>query len=62
MPMHRLRHIHVTLLLKEHHSVKAVAERVGDSPATIEKTYAHVLVSMREAIVQTVAQVFQDQQ
>jgi site-specific recombinase XerD len=40
-----------TMLLKDGcHSVKAVAERLGDDPITIEKTYAHVLTSMRQEI------------
>jgi integrase len=61
LPPHRLRHLHATMLLKDgHHSVKAVAERLGDSPATIEKTYAHVLTGMREAIVQTIEQMYEE--
>jgi integrase len=61
LPMHRLRHLHATMLLKDgNHSIKAVAERLGDSPATIEKTYAHVLTGMREAIVQTIEQMYEE--
>lgn len=61
LPPHRLRHLHATMLLKDgHHSVKVVAERLGDSPATIEKTYAHVLTGMREAIVQTIEQMYEE--
>jgi hypothetical protein len=48
------------LLLKDGHSVKAVAERLGDDPATIEKTYAHVLPSMREAIVKSIECMFEE--
>ena len=60
IPPHGLRHTHITHLLKEGHSVKAVAERVGDDPVTIEKTYAHVLPSMREAIVKTIEQMYEE--
>jgi len=60
IPPHSLRHTHATLLLKDGHSVKAVAERLGDDPATIEKTYAHVLPSMREAIVKSIECMFEE--
>jgi integrase len=57
---HGLRHTHATMLLKDGHSVKAVAERLGDDPVTIEKTYAHVLISMREAIVKSIEQMYEE--
>ncbi len=59
IPPHGLRHTHITHLLKGN-SVKAVAERVGDDPVTIEKTYAHVLPSMREAILKSIEQIYED--
>jgi hypothetical protein len=38
----------------------AVSERLGDDPITIEKTYAHVLKSMREEIVQSIEQLYEE--
>jgi integrase len=54
---HGLRHTHATMLIKHHHDVISVAKRLGDRPATIEKTYAHALADMEEAMVKTVEQV-----
>ncbi len=61
IPPHGLRHTHATMLLKDGcHSVKAVAERLGDDPITIEKTYAHVLISMRQEIVKSIEQMYEE--
>jgi integrase len=58
IPPHGLRHTHITHLLRVGHSIKAVAERVGDDPSTIEKIYAHVVPSMREAMVKSIEQMY----
>ena len=60
LPMHRLRHYHITMLLKAGLPASSVAERVGDTTATIEKDYTHVLQSMREAVVKVIEQEFEE--
>jgi integrase len=57
---HGLRHTHATMLLKYGHPVIAVAERLGDDPITIEKTYAHVLQSMREEMVNSIERMYEE--
>ena len=46
------------MLLSNGHSVNAVAERLGDSPETIMRTYAHVTTGMQAEMVKTVEQVY----
>jgi integrase len=60
LPPHRLRHSHITMLLKAGLPASSVAERVGDTTATIEKDYAHVLQSMRDQVVQVIEQEFEE--
>lgn len=47
---HDLRHTHATMLLREGHNPKAVAERLGHDVRTLMETYAHVLPNMQEQI------------
>lgn len=56
---HGLRHTHATFLLRHGHSVNAVAERLGDDPKTIMKTYAHVLPSTQKEMVMTIEQLYE---
>lgn len=56
--IHGLCHTHATMLLSNGHSVNAVAERLGDSPETIMRTYAHVTTGMQAEMVKTVEQVY----
>jgi integrase len=58
---HGLRHTHATMLLMNGHSVNAVAERLGDDPETIMKTYAHVLPGMQKEMVKTIEQLYDDE-
>lgn len=46
--LHDLRHTHATELLRAGVYIKIVAERLGDSEATVMKTYSHVLPDMQE--------------
>jgi integrase len=43
IPLHGLRHTHASILLASRCSINSVAQRLGDNPATIMNTYAHVL-------------------
>jgi len=45
---HDLRHTHATELLRAGVHSKIVAERLGDSEATVMRTYSHVLPDMQE--------------
>jgi integrase len=41
--LHGLRHTHASILLASKSSINYVAQRLGDNPATVMNTYAHVL-------------------
>jgi len=41
-----LRHTHATILMNNGISVKAIAERLGNTPETIDTVYGHVLKEM----------------
>jgi integrase len=43
IPLHGLRHTHASILLASRCSINYVAQRLGDNPATVMNTYAHVL-------------------
>jgi integrase len=45
---HDLRHTHATELLRAGVHIRTVAERLGDSEATVMRTYSHVLPGMQE--------------
>ncbi len=57
--IHGLRHTHATMLLRNGMSVNAVAERLGDDPATIYETYGHVTPRMQFDAVRMTAQAYQ---
>jgi integrase len=46
---HDLRHTHATELLRAGVHIKVVAERLGDTEATVMRTYSHVLPDMQES-------------
>lgn len=48
---HTFRHTHATILLQNGATVNAVAKRLGDTPQTISKYYAHVLEEMNKEMV-----------
>jgi hypothetical protein len=47
------------MLLRNGHSVNAVAGRLGDSPETVMKTYAHVTPGMQSEMVKTIEQMYE---
>lgn len=51
IPLHGLRHTHASILLASRCSINYVAQRLGDNPATIMNTYAHVLPNEGNAAV-----------
>lgn len=57
---HDLRHTHATLLLQSKITPKAVAERLGDTVATVMNTYAHVLPDMQKEAAEKINNIFED--
>ena len=53
--LHTLRHTAITLMLTSGIPVHVVAARVGDTPATVLSTYAHLLPESDEIAAERVA-------
>lgn len=51
--IHSLRHSHATILMNDGVPVKAIAERLGNTPEMIHTTYGHVLREMEDKIIDT---------
>ena len=51
--IHSLRHSHATILMNDGVPVRAIAERLGNSPEMIYTTYGHVLREMEDKIIDT---------
>lgn len=51
--IHSLRHSHATILMNDGVPVKAIAERLGNTPEMIYTTYGHVLREMEDTIIDT---------
>jgi len=51
--IHGLRHTHATILMNNDIPVKAIAERLGNTPEMIHTTYGHVLREMEDKIIDT---------
>lgn len=49
--IHGLRHTHATILMINDIPVKAIAERLGNTPEIIHTTYGHVLREMEDKII-----------
>lgn len=49
--IHGLRHTHATILMNNGIPVKAIAERLGNTPEMIHTTYGHVLKEMEAQAV-----------
>ncbi len=49
--IHGLRHTHATILMNNDIPVKAIAERLGNTPEIIYTTYGHVLREMEDKII-----------
>lgn len=50
--IHGLRHTHATILINKNANVKAIAERLGNTPAMIYNVYGHVFKELEETSVQ----------
>ena len=48
--IHDLRHSHVSLLIELGYSTLAIADRVGDTPAMVDRTYAHLYPTVATSI------------
>lgn len=48
--VHDLRHSHVSLLVELGYSIQAIADRIGDTPDTVNRTYAHLYPDKRQQI------------
>lgn len=51
--LHSLRHSHATILMNDGVPVRAIAERLGNTPEIIHTTYGHVLREMEDQIIDT---------
>ena len=51
--LHMLRHSHATILMNNGVPVRAIAERLGNTPEMIHTTYGHVLREMEDKIIDT---------
>lgn len=50
--VHDLRHSHVALLIELGYRTHAIAQRIGDTPAEVDKTYAHLYPNKAQAVAQ----------
>ncbi|TKI69188.1 DNA integration/recombination/inversion protein [Lysinibacillus mangiferihumi] len=51
--MHSLRHSHAKILMNDGVPLRVIAERLGNTPEMIYKTYGHVLREMEDKIIAT---------
>ncbi|WP_320938822.1 tyrosine-type recombinase/integrase, partial [Lysinibacillus capsici] len=54
--IHGLRHTHATILMNNGIPVKAIAERLGNTPEMIHTVYGHVLQEMEEHTISVFSQ------
>ena len=50
--IHDFRHSHVSLLINLDCSIMVIADRIGDTPATVQSTYAHLYPEKRDVILE----------
>lgn len=50
--MHDLRHSHVSLLINLDCSIMMIADRIGDTPATVQSTYAHLYPEKKDVVLE----------
>lgn len=53
--VHDLRHSHVSLLIELGFQVHAIAKRIGDTPETVNRTYAHLYPHVGQTIAEALA-------
>ena len=49
--IHDLRHSHVSLLIHLDCDIMSIADRIGDTPATVQSTYAHLYPEKKDIVV-----------
>lgn len=49
--LHDFRHSHVSLLINLDCDIISIADRIGDTPATVQSTYAHLYPEKKDAVV-----------
>lgn len=49
--LHDLRHSHVSLLIHLDCDIMTIADRIGDTPATVQSTYAHLYPDKKDIAV-----------
>ncbi len=50
--IHDFRHSHVSLLINLDCSIMMIADRIGDTPATVQSTYAHLYPEKKDAVLE----------
>lgn len=50
--IHDLRHSHVSLLINLECSIMVIADRIGDTPATVQSTYAHLYPEKKDIVLE----------
>lgn len=50
--IHDLRHSHVSLLINLECSIMMIADRIGDTPATVQSTYAHLYPEKKDVVLE----------
>ncbi len=50
--LHDLRHSHVSLLIDLECSIMMIADRISDTPATVQSTYAHLYPEKRDVVLE----------
>lgn len=60
--IHDLRHSHVSLLIELGFGTHAIAKRIGDTPETVDKTYAHLYPQAQNRIVNSLNSVLNNSQ
>ena len=50
--IHDFRHSHVSLLVNLDCSIMMIADRIGDTPATVQSTYAHLYPEKKDAVLE----------
>lgn len=55
--IHDLRHSHVSLLINLECSIMMIADRIGDTPATVQSTYAHLYPEKKDVVLEKLEKV-----
>lgn len=55
--IHDFRHSHVSLLVNLDCSIMMIADRIGDTPATVQSTYAHLYPEKKDAVLEKLEEI-----